>query len=72
MEYLDTEVINMANEICIKKYGKTYCWNPDTKIIEEIIRRPVDSNNCPRAVMYELLKLIGEHNRTEKNRENTP
>ena len=63
----------MPIDKCIRKYGKTYCWNPELEIIEEITRKPVDSSNCPREALIELLKLVGrELIETRKDRSTNP
>ena len=55
----------MPWEKCVKYKGKTYCWNPETRTIEEIIVRTLKTSECPEEVIYRLLNT-----HTEKDTEN--
>jgi hypothetical protein len=49
----------MPYEKCVRYNGKTYCWNFDKEQFEEIISKPIDIEDCPEIVIYDLLRLIG-------------
>ena len=50
----------MAEMVCVKYNGVSYCWNFETKKVEVFTRESIDTNDCPVEVMYELMVLISE------------
>ena len=50
-------------KICIEHGGKTYCWNQDTKEVEEIILKPIEISKCPIDALRKLMALLGENAR---------
>jgi len=56
----------MPDMVCIKRNGVSYCWDFQTKKIEVFTKEPIDANECPVDVLYELLTLVSERVTTEK------
>lgn len=50
----------MELEKCINYNGKKYCWNSETKEINEITvtYKVIDPANCPSGVIKDLLALL--------------
>jgi hypothetical protein len=48
----------MSLDKCVKRYGKTYCWDSEKREIVEIITRPIDTASCPKDVIFELMHLV--------------
>jgi hypothetical protein len=46
---------------CIEHGGKTYCWNQETKEIEEIVHKPIEIQKCPTDALRKLMSLLGEN-----------
>ena len=45
-------------EKCVKRNGKTYCWNTETEQIEEITAKRVEISECPESVLVDLMRLL--------------
>jgi hypothetical protein len=49
----------------IKKNGKFYYWNSETKMINEISIKELEIKNCPQDVLCDLLSLLDDQNDKE-------
>jgi hypothetical protein len=59
----------MSLDKCVRHNGKIYCWNTETKQIEEITTKPVSISDCPEIVIYDLMRLLDKDSKEAANRQ---
>ena len=46
---------------CVECGGRKFCWNSETKQIEEVINKPISIPKCPPEVLQKLLTLLSNN-----------
>jgi hypothetical protein len=47
-----------AYEKCVKRNGKTYCWNTENGCVDKITVRHLGLAECPESILVDLMRLL--------------